>query len=236
MKIDVIISANDIMESKIKGKIVVVIDMLRATSVITTALANGANRVIPLLTVEEAFEKGKELKVNYLLGGERRAVLIDGFHLSNSPLEYKEQVVRGKDIILSTTNGTRAINNCLSAKKILIGAMINGRAIAERLKELQEDVVFVNAGTLGEFSMDDFICAGYMINCLTEGHEHELSDIATTAKYIYNNNPELMGYIGMARHYEVLKSLGLEEDIAYCCKKDVLKVVPEFKCGEITLN
>lgn len=236
MKIDLIISADDIKIDKIKHKVVVVIDMLRATSVITTALANGANRVLPLLTVEEAFEKGKELKGNYLLGGERQAVHIDGFDLSNSPLDYKAEVVSGKDIILSTTNGTRAINKCLEAKKILIGSMLNGRAIAEKLGEIDEDVVFVNAGTKGQFSIDDFICAGYIIYCLTESHKQELTDIATTARYIYHNNPNVVDYIKMARHYEVLKSLQLEEDITYCCEKNLLNVVPEYKNGEIILT
>ncbi len=235
MKIDVIISADDIKESKIKDKIVVVIDMLRATSVITTALNNGASRVIPFLTVEEAFSKAKELKDNYLLGGERKAILIDGFNLSNSPLEYSKDVVNGKDIILSTTNGTRAINNCLKAKRIFIGAMINAKAITDKLAEINEDVVFVNAGTVGQFSMDDFICAGFMISKLNDLNNHELSDIATTARYIYENNPNVIEYIKLARHYSVLKNLGLEADLEYCCKKDIIDSVPEFVNGEIRL-
>ena len=119
MNIDVIISADHIKEEYLDDKIVVVIDMLRATSVITTALANGAKEVVPMLTVEEAFNKKKELSekgLDALLGGERRAIKIEGFDFTNSPLEYTRDQIEGKSIILSTTNGTRAINLSLKAR------------------------------------------------------------------------------------------------------------------------
>ena len=103
MKIDVIISADHISDDLVKDKVVVVIDVLRATSVIVTALNNGCKEVIPVLTVEEAFKLKNKYK-ECVLGGERRAVKIEGFDLSNSPLEYTEKVVKDKTLILSTTN------------------------------------------------------------------------------------------------------------------------------------
>lgn len=230
MKIDVIISADNIKSEYLENKIVVVIDMLRATSVITTALANGAKQIFPILTVEEAFDKKKELLSkgeDILIGGERKALKIDGFDFSNSPLEYTKENVDGKTIILSTTNGTRAINLSLKADEIIIGSILNARAVALELKKLNKDVVFINAGTNGEFSMDDFICSGYMINLLSEISNCDLSDIAKTAKYIYENNINLMDYIREARHYNVLKSLNLMNDLEYCCKKDILNIVPK---------
>ena len=123
MKLDVIISADNIKEEYLEDKIVVVIDMLRATSVIITALANKAKEVFPILTVEEAFNKKEEflrVEKEVLLGGERKALKIEGFDFSNSPLEYTSEKVKGKTIILSTTNGTRAINLSLKAEEILI--------------------------------------------------------------------------------------------------------------------
>lgn len=233
MKIDIIISADHIKDEYLSNKVVVVIDMLRATSVITTALANGANRVIPLLTVEEALELAKQNRNHYILGGERKAVKIEDFDLSNSPLDYTSELVSGKDVILTTTNGTRAINACHKAKRIFIGSMLNGKAIVEKLRELNEDVVFVNAGTVGQFSMDDFICAGYMINCLIKGNEVELSDIAFTAKYVYENNNNIIDYIKNARHFDILKNLNLHDDIEYCMQKDKFYILPEYKNGEI---
>lgn len=228
MKVDVIISANHIKEEYLDNKVVVVIDMLRATSVIITALANGAKKVIPILTVEEAFKVKEELKkknVNGLLGGERKALKIEGFDFTNSPLEYTEERVKDKAIILSTTNGTRTINLSLRAKKIYIGAMINAKALIDIIKDEKEDIVFINSGTNGEFTMDDFICSGYMISLLNKELSLDLSDIAKTAKLIYETN-NVLDYIKEARHYEVLKSLNLEEDLCYCCKKDIIEIVP----------
>lgn len=228
MKVDVIVSADHIKEEYLANKVVVVIDMLRATSVITTALSKGAKRVIPILTVEEAFKMKEELKkknVDVLLGGERKALKIEGFDFTNSPLEYIEKRVKDKTIILSTTNGTRAINLSLKAKKIYIGAMINAKALIDVIKDEKEDIVFINSGTNGEFTMDDFICSGYMISLLNEKTSIDLSDIAKTAKLIYETN-DVLDYIKEARHYGVLKSLNLEEDLYYCCKKDIIEIVP----------
>lgn len=235
MKLDVIISADHIDEALLEGKNIVIIDMLRATSVIVTALANGASKVIPFLTVEEALERGRG-KDGIILGGERRALKIEGFNLSNSPLEYSADVVGGKEVILTTTNGTRAINRSKKADKIFIGSMLNAAAVVERLLKLNNDVVFVNAGTVGQFSLDDFICSGYMISMLSNYHEQQLSDIAFTAKYIYENNKNIVDYIKNARHYEVLKSLNLEGDINYCSQKDIFSIVPEYKNGEIKIS
>ena len=229
MNIDVIISADHIKEEYLDDKIVVVIDMLRATSVITTALANGAKEVVPMLTVEEAFNKKKELSekgLDALLGGERRAIKIEGIDFTNSPLEYTRDQIEGKSIILSTTNGTRAINLSLKASKILIGAMINAKSVIDMINENSSDIVFINSGTNGQFSMDDFICSGYMINLLCENNIHNLSDIAKTAKYIYENNKNIVNFIKEARHYNILKDLNLQDDLEYCCKKDILDIVP----------
>lgn len=228
MKVDVIISADDIKNEKIEGKTVVVIDMLRATSVITTAIMNGCTKVIPVLTVERAFELSDGNREAFILGGERRALKIDGFDCSNSPLEYSLDAVKDKTIILTTTNGTRAINGCKKAKDLLIGCLLNAKAAAEKLVKLNNDIVIVNAGTYGQFSMDDFICSGYIIECLKELAEVELTDIAYTSNYIYKENTDIISFIKHARHYNVIKNLGLEEDLKYCCRKDITEVVPHF--------
>ena len=235
MKIDIIISADDIQESKIKNKNIVVIDMLRATTVITTAFMNGCSEVIPYLTIDEALNKGKTLKRDsYVLGGERKAMKIEGFDLSNSPLEYTKDTVNNKTVIITTTNGTRTLTECTEAKRIFVGAMINGKSVAEKLVELGDDVCIVNAGTNGEFSMDDFICSGYIINeILKLTNKVDLTDIAKTANYIYESNPSIESFINSARHYGVMKDLDLMEDIHYAMQKDITKIVPEYKNGRI---
>lgn len=236
MKIDVIISANHIDEESLKGKVAVVIDMLRATSVITTAITNGAKKVIPVVSVEKAFEKAEELKARgeeVLLGGERNALKIEGFDFSNSPLEFKKDIVDGKNVIMTTTNGTRALNLCCKADKVIVASILNGQAVAEYLKDEKKEIVFVNSGTNGEFSSDDFICAGYMISELSKLCEVELTDIAKTAKYVYDNNEDITSFIKDAKHYHILKNLGLESDLDYCVTKDITDLVLEFKNGEI---
>ena len=234
MKIDIIISADEIKESKIKDKTVIVVDMLRATSVIVTALNNGCRRVIPFLTIEEAVDFVKEDRQEYILGGERQAVRIEGFDGSNSPLEYTRELVKDKSLVMTTTNGTRAINGCKKANNILIGALINAAAVAKRALELKQDIVIVNAGTGGQFSIDDFICSGYIIDNIIKNHkEAYLTDISTTAHYIYNSNEDITSFIKNAVHYKRIQELKLFEDLKYCCQKDIIEIVPEFKNGII---
>jgi len=233
LKIDIIVSADDIKKDKIKDKTVIVIDMLRATSVIPTAINNGCLGVIPVLTVEDAAEIARNSKDEYMLGGERNALKIEGFHYSNSPLEYTRDTIQGKRLVMTTTNGTKAIKGCVGASNILIGAMINAKATAIKVVSLNKDVVIVNAGTYGEFSIDDFLCSGYIIDSILKLVQAELSDIAITSHYIYKNNEDIHSFIKYASHYKRITELGLEADLEYCCKKDIIDIVPEYKDGII---
>jgi len=233
LNIDIIISADDIKLEKVKNKTVLIIDVLRATSVIITAISNGCSSVIPVVTVEEAFEVAQKDRGNCILGGERRALKIDGFDCSNSPLEYTKEVIGGKTLVISTTNGTRAIRGSIGAKTILIGALINAKAAAKKIINIGDDLVIVNAGTYGQFSIDDFICSGYIIDCILKQTNAVISDIAKTAQYIYSENTDINGFVKFARHYNVMKKLNLEKDIEYCLKKDIVRVVPEYKDGKI---
>lgn len=234
MKIDLIISAEDIKESKLQDKVAIVIDMLRATSVITTAFMNGCSSVTPVLTVERALELYEIKNHKCILGGERKALKIEGFHCSNSPLEYTEDMVKDKEIIMTTTNGTIAINGCISAHKVLIGCLLNAKACAKEALKYGKDIVIVNAGTYGQFSMDDFICGGYIIDCILKKEAAKLTDIAYTAQHIYSQHEDFLSYIKHASHYNYMKELGLHEDLMYCLKKDITDVVPYLQ-GEIIL-
>lgn len=235
MRIDVIISAADVKLEKIKGKVVVIIDTLRATSVMVTSLMNGCEKIIPVREVEEAKSIAEAFRGSCLLGGERGGLKISGFDLSNSPFDYKREVVEGKTIVMTTTNGTQAINNCIEGDTILVGCFLNGQALAEKLLEMEQDVVIVNAGTNGEFSKDDFITAGYIISSLVykSSVDVELSDIAITAMDIYRDHPDIISYVEDAYHYQKLKSLGYEEDIKYCFTKDITSIVPEIRDGYV---
>ncbi len=237
MNIDVVISAQHIKPEKFKDRIVVVIDVLRATSVMVTALNNGCDKIIPVKEIEEAIDIASKDRNKYLLGGERGGIKIDKFDFSNSPLDYTEDIVKGKSLIMTTTNGTRAIKNSEEAEKIFIGALINGRVVAEKLAKLNKDVTFVNAGTDGEFSMDDFITSGYIINCLRDIMKNHctLTDIAKTSEYVYINNPSIISFVKDALHYKRMKDLRYNEDLRYCLSKDLINIVPEYKDGEIKI-
>lgn len=235
MKIDIIISGDDIRNEKIINKTVVVIDMFRATSVITTAMNNGCKEIIPFLTIEETLKKAEELgRENCILGGERNAIKIDGFDVSNSPLEYTESLVKNRNVLMTTTNGTKTLTRCYEAKNILIGAMINAKAVAEKIIEINNDVVIVNAGTNGNFSMDDYICSGYIIDeVLKKKKSLELSDISKTALLIYRSHEDILSYVKEASHYSVMKNLKLDDDIKYCVRKSIIDIVPEYDVYKI---
>lgn len=233
MKIDVVISAKYIEEEKLRGKAAVIIDTLRATSTITTALNNGAKEVIPVLTIEEAIAMQKNIGKG-LLGGERKGLKIDGFDLSNSPQDYKKETVYGNTIIFTTTNGTRAIRGARQADEILMGSVLNGKSVSGELIKLNKDVVIINAGTYDEFSIDDFLTAGYIIDLISEKKDLELTDIAKTAQFMYKESRDF-SFAENAAHYKRMIEIKQLEDLKYCFKKDIISVVPKYKDGIIKL-
>lgn len=225
MKIELIPSIEFIKENELNNKLVVIIDVLRATSVITTALNNGAKAVIAKIEIEEALVLKNEKS---LLGGERKALKIEGFDLSNSPLDYKREIVENKIIILTTTNGTKTIHRSLSAHKIIIGCMLNSKAIAKYIAEQHKDVVIICAGTYGKFSLDDYICAGKIIYEVIKNKDIDLDDFAATAYMSYRDNKEaVIAFVRMASHYKYLVSIGLEDDVKYCFTEDIIDIVPQ---------
>ncbi len=167
MKIDVLFKPGDINERALKGKVVVVFDVLRATSTIVTALANGCRGVIPAEEIAEAEEIARSLKEpaeNILLGGERGGERVPDFPHGNSPLGYTPEAVTGKVLVLTTTNGTRAIRRAgRDASVLFTGSLLNARAVARELRRLQVDVALVCAGANGHFSLEDALAAGVVI-------------------------------------------------------------------------
>lgn len=235
MQIDMIISADYIDENIIRDKVVIVIDIFRATSVITTAISNGCKEIIPVLTVEEAINlRDSYVDKNYLLGGERHAKKIPGFDLSNSPLEYTEDVVKDRNIILTTTNGTKALTRSIGAYKILIGCLLNASAIAREAIKYNKDIVIVNSGTNGQFSIDDFICTGFILNEMKKLTDClEMTDICMAAYLTYKSNKNISEYIKNARHYKVMMKLNLQNDVKFCLRPNKFDITPEYCKGSI---
>ncbi|NLP18783.1 MAG: 2-phosphosulfolactate phosphatase [Firmicutes bacterium] len=213
------------------GKTVLVIDVLRATSTITTALANGASQVLPVLTIKEAHRRASDFAPDtYLLGGERKALKIPNFHLDNSPRAYVREVVKNKTIIFTTTNGTRAINRALSAQTLLLASFLNARAAARRAWEAGKDVYLLCAGTRGRYSLDDAACAGMLLQYLRKLQPGaQLGDLAYTLLHLYRTHRKgILQLISQASHYQRLVDMGLEADIMYCLQENIYTAVPRW--------
>jgi 2-phosphosulfolactate phosphatase len=194
----------------------VVVDVLRATSTIAQALASGYERVLCCAEIEEARALRAALP-DSLLGGERQAIRVEGFDVGASPREFLE--ARARTLILSTTNGTRAIlETSRRCERVLLGSLLNVSAVAEAAGS--DDVVVVCAGFQGGFALDDVYCAGRIVQLLGGERTHA----ATAAELVAQAFPSALDALN-ARTYG---PPGLEEDIAYCAQEDLLETVPEL--------
>ncbi len=216
---------------------VVVIDVLRATSVMVHALSEGALEIIPAATVEEAFQRVKSFPSGTtLLGGERSSRKIEGFDLGNSPKEYVADRVRGKRLILTTTNGTRAFHFVSSGEEIMVGSFFNMGAVVERCFKLDRDLVIFPSGDKGNFSLEDTVCGGMLVDLIIKGGKNPiaLTDASHTAHILYQRfKGNLLEAFHLSHHGRELIDLGLEEDLLYCSQIDITDIVPVFREGVI---
>lgn len=237
MRIENLFTPGEIDESVVKGKTVVVIDVLRACTTVAYAMSGGCERIIPVASVEAATNLAASLeKKMTLLGGEREGKRIDGFDLGNSPLEYTPEVVKGKTVILATTNGTRAISMSGGAKAILITSFVNMSSVVDHLKASQEEALtVVCAGENSRFALEDAVCAGMLIErACQDDDEVELSDGAHAARSLYRlNEQSIPALLKSCEHGQYLDGLGFREDLEVCSRIDSLKIVPVVKDGRI---
>lgn len=238
MQIQVAGVANQCQEKDTLSKTAVVIDVLRATSVITTALNHGACSVIPLPSIEKALELYENIgSETTLLAGERNTVKIEGFHLGNSPLEFSEEVVKNKNIILTTTNGTVAINAALSAKEILICCFLNIYSVADYLSKNINNLIIICSGTNGKFSLDDGLCAGMLIQLLQEHCEIDMDELGFLLQTFYStNNQKLIDKLSHCKHVQTLTRRGFQKDVEYCLQTNIFKSIPELQDGKLVLK
>jgi len=237
MQVEVLPNAGSPLLPYLEDKLVIVIDVLRATSTMVTALANGCQSIIPVLSPEDALEKRLTLPGS-LLGGERGVLLIEGFDLGNSPFDYVPEKVGGKKIIITTTNGTRAIRDASTAPKIWMASFLNMQSIVlaalrqfENSDKLQGIVVFC-AGTEERFDLPDTLCAGMLIDGL--GTNVTLNDLGEAARMLYRSSENyLVDKIRDSVHGKKLISLGFERDVVYCSTPNVLPIIPVLEEGEI---
>ena len=214
----------------LNNTIAVVIDIFRASSSMCYGLANGARAIIPVAEIAECLAHQGN---GYLLAAERDGEVVDGFDFGNSPFSYTPEKVAGKTVVLTTTNGTRAIQRCADAKALVIGSFLNISALTNWLKSQGGQVLLVCAGWKNHVSLEDTAFAGAVVNRL-EDRGVELDDAAYTAQSVYlSAQDNLAACLTKASHSKRMKHLHIERDITFCLQEDIVTTIPVLKNGEL---
>lgn len=238
MIVEVYGSHNHVIGKELRHTQSVVIDILRATSVMVTAFNNGCRQIIPVNEIGEAMNLRRRIgESGVLLGGERDCLKIPGFDMGNSPKEYSKNVVNDKTIVLTTTNGTEAIHRVQSSKRVFIGAMLNASAVADKLLEWGDHTTIVCAGTRGKYTLDDSFAAGCILNKLMKKKmDVQVDDFGYSCLELYKNwRRNYKDLLKNASHYNALVKAGFEEDIDYCFQEDKIGIVPQWTDSMIML-
>ena len=236
MNLDVLFSRAEIEGTKLAGRTVAVIDVLRATSTLIEALAHGARAVIPVDTVERAVRTAAEIgKGDVLLSGERGSLPIEGFHFGNSPAEFTEERVSGKTLVMTTTNGTAALLAAASAKRCVIAAFLNADAVASALGD-GDDATLICAGKEGRFALEDAVCAGLIARRMSAAKRVRGTDSARAAMRLASRlgHPPLR-FLRRTTAGVQLRNLGLSRDVDFCGLLDRYGHVPEMRDRRVTL-
>ncbi|MBC7450769.1 MAG: 2-phosphosulfolactate phosphatase [Cytophagales bacterium] len=229
-KIDVCLSPEMVHLHKTEGKVVVVIDILRATSCMTTALAHGINSITPVATLDECKALGAK---GYLTAAERDGKKVEGFDLGNSPFSYQDPALKGRDIVVTTTNGTQAIVKSAGAAEILIGSFLNFSAVVTYLRNQELDVLMHCAGWKGKMNLEDTLFAGGVVDALKGEFSHDEDSVVTALNLFYSAQIDMLGFLSNSSHVRRLQGLGITKDIEFCLTKDVYTVLPVIRYGRL---
>lgn len=207
---------------------VVVIDIFRATSAICAAFESGIKSLITVATLEEANQYKQK---GYLVGAERNAEIVEGFDFGNSPLTFKDGKYKDKTIVLTTTNGTKAIEMAKSANRVVVGAFTNFTALCNFIEKEDKDVLLLCAGWKDRFNLEDTLFAGAVAERVSQNLRFtRLSDSSIAAINIYNiAKDNIYRFLGESSHRKRLSRLNMEEDIIYCLTLDKTDIVPVLK-------
>ncbi len=236
MKLNVLFSPANVDELYFTKKTVVMADPLRTSSTIVYALEQGAREIIPVESVDFAVKvSGDAFGGQTLLAGERNDVKIEGFALGNSPQEFTEETVKGKSIILYTTNGSRALVKAKFAENLFVLSFNNLEAVAKLLLELNRDVEILCAGNNGLFSLEDSVCAGRLINkILLNSKGVEFTDSALAALELNKKfKGNLITFLKKTEKGKALISSGAGEDVEFIAKLSESLIVPAYDSGVI---
>jgi 2-phosphosulfolactate phosphatase len=236
VKVQVFFTHDGVSESLVKGKLIAVIDVLRVSTTIAYAHSNGCERIVPVESVEAASKLAGSLdKAVTLLGGEKEGKRIDGFDLGNSPLEYTRDVVEGKNIILSTTNGTKAITKTRQADEVVVACFANMGPVLDHMAKVPDRPAgILCAGKQGRFALEDAVCAGMMIDRLAARGQVDLDDAGVAARLLYlEHKDDIAGLVKNCEHGKYLAEIGFARDLEVCAAVDSLKSLPVVSEGRI---
>ncbi len=215
----------------IEDSIVVVIDILRATSSMVYGIQNGAKAIIPVALVEDCLNyKGQD----YLLAAERNGEVVAGYDFGNSPFSYTKEKIAGKTVVLTTTNGTHALHLArVRAHEVVIGSFLNLDTLCNWLKHQDKHVLLLCAGWKGQFNLEDTLFAGAVVNQLRHVFAHfDDSSVAAEDLYLLSKN-DLRAYLSKSSHSNRLAALNIEEDVKFCLQLNVCDVIPVLKGDEL---
>ena len=239
MNVDVFFTRHDlekIGQESLGNATCVVLDVLRASSAIVQAISAGAVQIYIAGSPDEAFALREKLGPDILLCGEREGLIVPGFDIGNSPLDYTGERVGGRTLVYASTNGSKTLLACDGAKEVLVGGFVNLPALIDRIAQCN-DLFLVCSGKLGRFSIEDAVCAGAIIDGLiTDGAGPILtSDSAVTARWLFDrylSSPD--GTLEMAEHPVYLaRHLGFLDDVAFCTQIGSHSVVPIYFNGVV---
>ena len=240
MRVDVFFGPQEVTPADVANHVVAVVDVLRASTSIAIALANGARAVIPLASSEDVISRASLLARSEIrLAGERKSQPIPGFDVGNSPRDFTREAVEGKTILMSTTNGTNAILAVQGSRDVVIASYVNFSAVLSMLRAALRggtDVAILCAGQEKRFALEDAACAGLYVQHITAKHtKAQINDAAQAAMLIdkkYGSN--LKRLLRMSAHGAALVEAGFGEDIPLCAAVDAHPVVPVYQDRQIT--
>ncbi len=240
MQLDVFFTPAEVKPSDTTGRLVAVIDVLRASTSVAVALANGAKTIIPLEGADEVMSRAKQFERSEVrMAGEQKMVPIAGFDLGNSPLEFTAAAVEGKTVLLTTTNGTRALLGVQGARDIVVASYVNFSAVLTMMKvaaRTNTDIAIICAGHEGNFSIEDASCAGRYVRAIPRRAEAVVMNDAASASVVidrkYGDN--LAKIFQDSSHGQALEAAGFAGDLVAAAALDSHSVVPIYQDRQIT--
>jgi 2-phosphosulfolactate phosphatase len=240
VRIEVFYGTGGLAPVDVAGRVVAVIDVLRASTTVAVALDSGARAIVPLESSEDVITRAKAFaRADVKLAGERKMLAVPGFDLGNSPREFTREAVEGKTILMSTTNGTGAVAGIQGARDVVIASYVNFAAVLSMLRAALRggsDIAIICAGRDRQFALEDAACAGRFVHHVSKRLSSVVTNDAAAASVLIDRKyGENIGRLfDASEHGRALRDAGFGEDLAVCAAIDSYPVIPIYQDRQIT--